>query len=283
MQEIPATVQPETLHKYHRLQELLRGMGRVAIAYSGGVDSAFLARVAHDVLTDNAYAVLGVSPTVARSELEDARKLAEEFGFSLVELETNELSNPDYSSNPTNRCYYCKTELFQQIRQWGEKEGVFWICDGSNVDDRSDWRPGSLAAQEKSVRSPLAETGLTKEEIRSLSQMLGLPTWDKPSIACLGSRFPYGSTITLEALGQLDKAEDLLRGLGFRQLRVRHHGDTARIELEAADIPRMIDADIRSQVVDGFRKLGYQFVTLDLAGYRTGSMNVHIQDNSKDK
>lgn len=278
MQEIPSTVQPETLSKYHKLQDTLRSMGRVAIAYSGGVDSAFLARVARDVLDGNAFAVLGVSPTVAHSELKDARELAREFGLTLVELATNELSNPNYVSNPTNRCYFCKTELFEQIRIWSDQEGIEWICDGANADDRSDWRPGSQAAQEKSVRSPLAEIGLTKDEIRPLSRMLGLPTWDKPSIACLGSRFPYGSSITLEALSQLDQAEDLLRSLGFRQLRVRHHGDIARIELDPADIPRMLDEDIRTRVVVGFKQLGYKFVALDLAGYRTGSMNIHLQE-----
>lgn len=278
MQEIPTTVQPETQVKYHKLQDTLRSMGRVAIAYSGGVDSAFLARVARDVLAGNAYAVLGVSPTVAQSELKDARQLANEFGLTLVELATNELANPDYARNPTNRCYYCKTELFEQIRMWGEQQGIVWICDGANADDRTDWRPGSQAAQEKSVRSPLAEIGLTKDEIRSLSRMLGLPTWDKPSIACLGSRFPYGSSITLEALSRLDQAEDLLRSLGFRQLRVRHHGDIARIELDPVDIPRMLDEDTRTRVVDGFKQLGYKFVALDLAGYRTGSMNIHLQE-----
>lgn len=276
-----------TASRYERLLELLNEMECVAVAYSGGVDSAFLAKVARDVLGDRATAVLGVSSTVARSELAGARKLARDAGLELVEIETRELEDPNYAANPTNRCYFCKSELFDEIREWADGRGIPWICDGANADDSGDWRPGSQAAAERSVRSPLAEAGLTKAEIRQISQQLGLPTWDKPSIACLGSRFPYGTTITAEALRQVDKAEDLLRSMGFGQLRVRHHGEIARIEVEPSDFGRLASEDVRMEVVKGFRELGFTYVALDLAGYVTGSMNighlVTIQTKTRDQ
>lgn len=269
-------IQPDTTTKYNRLREILSALSSVAVAYSGGVDSAFLAKAATETRGDNAYAILGISPTVARSEVAHARELAASFGLRLIEIQTDELSDPNYSTNPTNRCYFCKTELFQRIQAWCIENGVAAVCDGANADDKGDWRPGAQAALEKGVRSPLAEVGLTKAEIRDLSREMGLPTWDKPSIACLGSRFPYGTQITPEAIQQLDEAEDLLRALGFRQLRVRHHGEIARIEVEPQDIERVASSGVRDKIVEGFRRLGFRFVTLDLAGYRTGNMNTGI-------
>ncbi|MEI6916283.1 MAG: ATP-dependent sacrificial sulfur transferase LarE [Armatimonadota bacterium] len=258
------------------MKNIIADLESVAVAYSGGVDSAFLAKTARDVLNERAFAVLGVSPTVAKSELDQARELAISSDLQLIEVETNELADSDYAANPTNRCYFCKNELFGQIFLWAKSQGIHWVTDGANADDKGDWRPGSQAALEHGVRSPLAEAGLTKDEIRAISKEMGLPTWDKPSIACLGSRFPYGSSITPEKIRQLDKAEDLLRSLGFKQLRVRHHDEIARIEVEPQEIARMATEEVRLRIVEGFRKLGFKFVTLDLAGYVMGSLNYSI-------
>ena len=266
-------LEPGVARKYARLRQIVRALDSVLVAWSAGVDSTLLLKVCHDELGGRAVAVTAVSESLPSHELAEAQGLATDIGARHILVQTSELANENYASNPTNRCYYCKEELYTTIWPLARQEGLAHVVNGANLDDVGDFRPGMQAARELGVRAPLLEAEMSKADIRAVSRALGLATWDKPAFACLSSRIPYGSPGTKEKLDQIDRAEVLLNRLGFRQVRVRHHDDIARIEVPAADMPHFFADDINTQVVAGLREIGFRHVTLDLQGYRSGSLN----------
>ena len=259
--------------KMNRLREILLQVQSGLVAYSGGTDSTFLLKVASDVLGKRVMAVTAHSQTYPVGELVEARKNVKKVGVRHLIIKTSELDNEKFASNPPDRCYYCKRELFSELWKIAKKYDLNCVLDGSNSDDVHDFRPGSRAGRELGVRSPLREAELTKHDIRLLSKRMGLPTWDKPAAACLASRLPYGCRVTPANLRQVAKAEEIIESLGIRQVRVRHHEDIARIEVPRADFERLLTRRASGRIVREFKKLGYRYVTLDIQGYRTGSMN----------
>lgn len=259
--------------KRRKLESRLQSIGRTLIAYSGGVDSAFLAYMARRILGTNTLAVIADSPSLARTQLADAVAFAREQGFPLEIISTRELDRPDYVRNDGSRCYHCKDELFDTMERLRQSRGFDTIAYGVNLDDQGDFRPGQLAARDHGVAAPLLDAGLTKSDIRELARAAGLRVWDKPASACLSSRIEYGRPVTPEALRTVEQGEDALRALGFRQFRVRHHGEIVRLEIASEEMPSALNPKMTAEFARIFRALGFQFVTLDLEGFRSGSMN----------
>jgi len=271
----------ELQEKLKKLELLLKNMEGIVVAFSGGVDSTFLLKVAHDVLPDRVIAVTATSATYPQRELGEAKDFARQSGIRHIIIDSEELDIEGFSDNPPNRCYLCKKELFTKMKEVASQNGMKYVAEGSNTDDLGDYRPGMQAIRELEIVSPLREANLNKEDIRQLSRQMNLPTWDKQPFACLSSRFPYGQQITREKLSMVDRAEQYLLDLGFKNVRVRHHGDTARIEVAGIERKKFFDLDVMEKVDKAFREIGFAYTALDLKGYRTGSMNEVIDTGKK--
>ncbi len=281
------TAQPEQIREVFNTQSaekkeadlrcLMREMRSVLVAYSGGVDSSYLALVAAQELRENALCITGISPSVSERQREEAENIARRFKFNYEKIITEEFSDSNYLANPTNRCYFCKSELYGKLSEIAENRKIEFILDGTNADDTGDHRPGRQAAQEKNVRSPLVEVGLTKAEIRYLSKKQNLPTWDKPASPCLSSRIAYGVPVSIERLSKIEKGEEILRSLGFKEFRVRLHGELARLEIAPAELEKVLRKEMTDYLAEEFSRIGFNYVTLDLKGYRSGAMNEIIQ------
>lgn len=259
--------------KEERLRELFRALDSVIVAYSGGVDSSYVAYVANEELGPRAVCITGQSASLPSYQNAEIRSVVDKFGFHHEIIATEELANPSYSANNADRCYFCKDELYNKLESVARSRGIQHIVDGSTVDDLDDYRPGRQAAKQHAVRSPLIEVGLNKNEVRELSRRATLPTWDKPASPCLSSRIAYGTTVTIERLNKVDRGEEILREFGFREFRVRHHDTLVRLEISAAEMDRVLRKDVIAQLAARFRELGFKYVTLDLQGFRSGSMN----------